>query len=99
MQTLTIKAKTLESARGFADGLAGFQAELERAADGSYLVEITLGGTDGEIIAVLNAIEQYVTHRAEGPAHVGLAGRTYELHPADEAAERAPSAPPAAAAG
>ncbi len=83
MQTLTIKAKTLGSARGFMSGLAGFQRELVEAEDASYLVLITLGGGDREIIAVLNALEEYVSHRGEGPAEVGLAGRSYTLHPTD----------------
>ena len=85
MQTLTIKAVTLESAHGFMSGLASFDAELVEADDGSYLVQITLGGGDREIIALLNALEDYVSHRGEGPAEVGLAGRTYELHPAGPA--------------
>jgi hypothetical protein len=83
MQTLTIKARTLESARGFVTGLAGFNTELDEADDGSYLVQITLGGPDSDIIAVLNALEDYVTNRSQEPAEVGLAGRTYELHPTD----------------
>jgi hypothetical protein len=83
MQTLTISAVTLESAKGFRYGLAGFQAELVEGQDGSYLVEIALGKGDCEIIAVLNALAEYVTHRGQGPAEVGLAGRTYKLHPTD----------------
>jgi hypothetical protein len=83
VQALTIKAVTLESAQGFLSGLDGFQAELLEAEDGSYLVEIALQGRDREIIAVLNALENYVSHRGEGPAEIGLAGRTYELHPTD----------------
>lgn len=88
MQTLTIKAVTLESAHGFVGGLAGFQVELLAAEDGVYVVQITLGGGDREIIALLNALEDYVTHRGEGPAEVGLAGRTYTLHPTDPPAHR-----------
>jgi hypothetical protein len=87
MQTLTIKARTLQSAQGFVAGLASFNAEL-READGSYFVEIVLGGPDCEIIAVLNALEDYVTNRSQEPAEVGLAGRTYELHPADSRGAR-----------
>ena len=81
MQRLTIKAMTLGSANGFMSELAGFPAELSKAEDG-YLVEFELGHGDQEIIALLNALANYVTHRGEGPAEVGLAGRTYELHPA-----------------
>jgi hypothetical protein len=83
MQTLTIKARNLDSARGFLSGLAGFHAELVESDDGSYLVEIDLGGPDCEIVAVLNALEDYVTSRAEGPAEVAVAGREYKLHPTD----------------
>jgi len=83
MQTLTVKAKTRESAQGFLTGLASFNAELHEAEDGSYLIEIILGGPDCEIIAVLNALEDYVTNRSLEPAEVGLAGRTYKLHPTD----------------
>ena len=83
MQTLTIKAKDMESAQGFVTGLASFNAELRATDDGCYLVEITFGGPDREIIAVLNALEEYVTVRSQEPAEVALAGRTYELHPAD----------------
>ena len=88
MQTLTIKAVTLESAHGFMSGLAGFHAELLEDQDGSYLVEIALGRGDGQIIALLNALEDYVTQRGQGPAEVGLAGRTYRLHPTDAPSRR-----------
>jgi hypothetical protein len=56
MQTLTVKAANLESARGFMSGLAGFQAELLEAKDGSFDVTISLGRGDGEVIALLNAL-------------------------------------------
>ena len=88
MQTLTIKAVTLESTQGFLNGLAGFQAELIRADDGSYLVEIALGKGDSQIVALLNALEDYVTHRGDGPAEVDLSGRTYKLHPTDPPVQR-----------
>lgn len=80
MQTLTIKAVTLESAKGFTRGLAGFDATLVETTDG-YLVEIALGQGDCEVVAVLNALADYVKHREQRPVEVDLAGRTYELHP------------------
>lgn len=82
MRALTIKAVTLESAEGFLTGLRTFNAELLEDEDGSYLVQITLGRDDREIITLLNALERYVSERGQGPAEVGLAGQTYELHPA-----------------
>ena len=83
MRTLTIKAVTLDSANGFMTSLADFQAQLIEAEDGAYLVEIALGRGDREVIALLNALEDYVTHRDDGPAEVGLGSQTYKLHPAD----------------
>jgi hypothetical protein len=92
VQTLTIKSATLESARGFLAGLEAFQAELSEAEDGSYLVQITFSGGDREIIALLNALEDFVTHRNDGPVEVGLAGRSYELHPSSPGAPAIPAA-------
>jgi hypothetical protein len=86
VQTLTIKAVTLESAEGFLTGLTTFNAELLEEEDGCYLVQITLGRGDREIITLLNALERYVSQRGQGPAEVGLAGRSYELHPAGPSA-------------
>ena len=80
---LTIKAGTRESAHGFMAGLSGFQAELLETEDGIYLVQITVRGGDREIVALLNALEHYVTNRGDGPAEVGLDGRSYKLHPTD----------------
>jgi hypothetical protein len=82
MQTLTIKAVSLESAHGFCGALARFQTELIEADHGTYQVQVKFGNGDREIIAVLNSLEEYVTHRADGPATIGLDGRRYELHPA-----------------
>lgn len=83
MQTLTIKAKSEESARGFLRGLSGFSVELLEGESGSYLVEIDLRGPDCDIIAVLNALQAYVSSRAEGPALVDVSGHTYKLYPTD----------------
>jgi hypothetical protein len=99
MQTLTVKARTLESAHGFLSGLGRFDAVLQEANDGSYLIEITLGGPDCEIIAVLNALEDYVTNRGREPAEVELAGRTYKMHPTDPPRGTVEGAPVVAAIG
>jgi hypothetical protein len=47
----------------------------------NYTVTVPLGGGDGQIIAVLNAIEQYVADRNDGPALLDLEGRSYRLQP------------------
>jgi hypothetical protein len=81
MQTLSIKATSLESARAFHVALSAFQAELVEAEDGTHVVNIALTGSDQEIIALLNALESYVSHRGDGPAEVDLDGRNYKLYP------------------
>jgi hypothetical protein len=80
MQTLTIEAVTPDSAFALYEALSGFRAELRATEDGRSYVEVTLGQSDREIVDVLNAIEDYVTQRATGPARVELNGRKYALH-------------------
>jgi len=80
MQTLTVEAATPDSALALYEALSGFRAELRATEDEHSYVEVTLGQSDREIVEVLNAIEDYVTHRATGPARVGLNGRKFALH-------------------
>lgn len=80
MQTLTIEAATPDSALALHQALSGFRAELRVTDDGRSYVEVALGQSDREIVEVLNAIEDYVTQRAAGPARIGLNGHTYALH-------------------
>lgn len=83
METLTIRAASQESARGFCAALADFETELVEAEPGTFLVTVTFGGSNREIVAVLRALEEHVEHRGDGPAVVGLGGQTYTLHPTD----------------
>ena len=81
METLTIQAASAESALGMLAALSVFGAELVESTDGRREVVVTLNGDDSEIVAVLNALERYVTGRASGPARVELMGRTYVMEP------------------
>jgi hypothetical protein len=81
MEKLSILAATPQSAHGLYDALSGFRTEIVETDDETYLVEITLAGTDREIIDVLNAIERHVTERGTEPARITLSGRTYSIHP------------------
>ena len=85
MQTLTIEAQSLESARGFYEALKGFKAELIDGEDGVYRVKLTLGRGDKDTLGALSAIERHVTDRRPGPARIEMAGANYTLHPAPEA--------------
>jgi hypothetical protein len=80
MQSLTIHAATAYSARAIVAALSEFDSEFA-AANGEYEVTVTLRGGDREIVDILNALELYVTERANGPAHIDFAGREYTMHP------------------
>lgn len=80
MDTLTIHAATPESARAMHLVLSGFQTELVETAGGYELV-ITFSGRDSEIVDVLNALQNYVSERGDGPARVDFHGNSYVMHP------------------
>ena len=97
METLTIRAASEESARGFCATLADFQTELVEAEPGTFLVTVTFSGNNREIGAVLRALEEHVAHRGDGPAVVGLGDQTYTLHPTDRPESHAIDSPQSAA--
>jgi len=79
VKTLTIHAASDRSAREMLEALNDFPAELVRAGD-SCMVVVDLGG-EGQIVGVLSALQQYVTQRAAGAAHVEFNGTNYVMHP------------------
>ena len=87
METLRIHAASPESGRAMLVALSAFPAELVESADGCEVV-VGLARGDGEVVAVLNALEQYVTERASGPARVEVDGHRYVMHavPDDDSA-------------
>ena len=82
MRNITIEAATPESALALDEALAVFRAELRAGDDGRHLVDVELRAGDREIVEVLNAVEDYVTRRDDGPARVAIDGRGYTLHAA-----------------
>jgi hypothetical protein len=80
MQKLTVDASTTEVAQGLFSALASFHPEIVDRSDGGHQVVVALGGSDAQIIAILSALERYVTERGNGPAKIDLAGRSYTLH-------------------
>lgn len=92
METLTIRAASLDSARGFRAALQNFQVELVEAPPGTFLVKVAFSGSNREIVAVLRALEDCVSQRSDGPAVVGLNGRTYTLHATDRPPDPVPTA-------
>ncbi len=83
MQTLTIKARSLESADALFVALSKFHPEMINGENGSHSVTIALG-SDSDIVAALSAIEQHVTDRGDGPARLELDGHTYMMQPAED---------------
>jgi hypothetical protein len=76
MRTLAIEARSRESAEGLRGALVAFDVELIENADGKIVVQVPLGGGSAEIVAVLNAIQQYVEQDRE-PAVIEMDGRSY----------------------
>ena len=80
MEKLRIYAVSRESALATLDSLKKFRAELAVAeSPGGYEVLVALNG-DAEIVGVLDALQQHVTQRADGPARVELNGTRYVVH-------------------
>jgi hypothetical protein len=79
VRTLSIEARTAETAQGLRSALANFNAELiER--DETFVVRVDLspyGGVD--INSALTAIQQYVADGQAGSALIDLDGRTYMM--------------------
>ena len=83
MESLTIHAASRESAEGFCAGLKEFKPKLIERKHGHCDVEIPLVGGDRVLVAVLHALEEYVTHRGDGPARVEVYGNRYTMHATD----------------
>lgn len=81
MQMLTIEAVSTASAQGLLEALSEFRPRLVVSEDNRQNVVVDLGANAREIVDVLNRLERYVVERADGPARLELAGRSYTLHP------------------
>jgi hypothetical protein len=79
MRSLSIDARSWESAQGLTAALSSFKPKLNGDDRAGYRVVVELNGSDRHVIAVLDAIEDYVTQRDDGPARLELDGRSYTL--------------------
>ena len=80
MRSLTVAAKNLQSAEALHGALAEFDAELKQSEHNAYCVVVSLEGPERRIVDVLDALQQHVTDRNDGPARVDLDGRRYTMH-------------------
>ena len=84
MDSLVIHAVSLPSAQGFCAGLVEFGGKLVADQYGRYKVEFPLEGGNRQMVALLHALEEYVTHRGDAPARLELSGRPYVLQPSPD---------------
>jgi hypothetical protein len=80
MQTLTIRAGTLEVADRLFIALDAFQPEMSTSRHGSYDVTVPINQDPSQLIAILEALQNHITQHKEG-ALVELDGRRYSLEP------------------
>lgn len=76
VEGITIQAASPDSARRMVVALSRFHPSC--AEDGSEVI-VGLSGEKGELVAVLDALEAYVTARETGPTRLRLDGRSYVL--------------------
>jgi len=82
VQTLTVEARSLKSAQGIELALVGFERKLV-ADDAHYVIHVILPAGDRGIVAVLNALADYVSERGT-TARINLDGQsTMEAPPRD----------------
>ena len=77
MRTLSIEADSTESAQSICAALSAFGAEVLEREDRGTVVRVKLTGSSGEIVSLLNAIQDYVSARSTGTAVIELDGRSY----------------------
>jgi hypothetical protein len=80
MQTLTIRAGTLEVADGLFIALDPFQPGITPGQHGAYDVTVPINQDPDQLIAILDALQNHITQHNEG-AMVELDGRRYSLEP------------------
>ena len=78
MRTLSIQARTAETAHHLHNALATFGAEVIEQDD-TFAVRVDLSDAGADIASLLNAIERYVADCEAGPALIDLDGRTYTM--------------------
>jgi hypothetical protein len=83
MRAITIEANSLGSARGLYNTLAEFHPELIGSEEEGYRVTVEVGGSDRQIVSILDSLQEYVAERAGGPARLELDGYRYTLHAVD----------------
>ena len=80
MRAITVEAESVGPARSLYNALIAFHPELSGSEGEGYTVSVELGTSEGRILDVLGAIEEYVTEANSGPASIDVGGRLYTMH-------------------
>ena len=78
MRTLSIQARTAETAHHLHKALATFGAEVIQQDD-TFAVRVDLSHGGAEIGSLLNVIQRHVAEWQAGSALIDLDGRTYTM--------------------
>jgi hypothetical protein len=85
VKSLTIEARSAESALRLTDALQQFHPELSGTDKLGYRITVELHDSSaGQIVAILDALEDYVTTTSAGPTALEVDGRRYTVHPRQE---------------
>jgi hypothetical protein len=79
MRTISIEAASPESAHVLSAALAAFGPQVFEQEPGAAVVQVDITGGSSQIVAILNAIQEQVNARADGPALIDLDGRSYVM--------------------
>jgi hypothetical protein len=79
MRTISIEAASPESAYALSAALAAFGPHVSEQAPGGPVVQVELTGGSSQIVAILNAIQEHVNARADGPTLIDLDGHSYVM--------------------
>ena len=89
IETITIEAETPDSAHALHAELSRFRTDLIEAEDGGQQVRVEVGRSNREMVAVLNAIDDYFSRRSERPpVRIRFGGRSYRLFPSGASRRR-----------
>ena len=79
MKTLSVEVRAVDTAFGLCSALGAFGAEVVEQASGEFVVKVDLSDSRTDLVAVLNALQDYVIQRRGAPAMIDLDGRAYVL--------------------
>jgi hypothetical protein len=78
MRTISIES-TPEAAHALSAALAAFGPHVSEKEPGGPVVRVEVTGGSSQIVAILNAIQEHVNARADGPTLIDLDGRSYVM--------------------